>query len=60
MNIYSPLPCKTLKEKFKAFGYVVRHVDRNDVSALANLFDSLPFEAEIVSESFSKIRDRRR
>jgi transketolase N-terminal domain/subunit len=47
VNIYSQLLYKALKEKFKSFGYVVRHVDRNNVSALANLFDSLPFEADI-------------
>ena len=33
-----------LDEKFKAFGYAVRHVDGNDVGALAALFDQLPFE----------------
>lgn len=33
-----------LEEKFRAFGYAVRHVDGNDISALAPLFDDLPFE----------------
>jgi transketolase len=34
-----------LDEKFQAFGYAVRHVDGNDVAALATLFDELPFES---------------
>lgn len=33
-----------LREKFTAFGYAVREVDGNDVRALRNLFDQLPFE----------------
>ena len=33
-----------LEDKFRAFGYAVRHVDGNDVVALAALFDQLPFE----------------
>lgn len=33
-----------LEEKFKAFGYAVRHVDGNDIPALVDLFDDLPFE----------------
>ena len=33
-----------LEEKFTAFGYVVRHVDGNNVSKLAALLESLPFE----------------
>ena len=33
-----------LEEKFAAFGYAVRHVDGNDVAALAVLLDGLPFE----------------
>lgn len=33
-----------LEEKFKAFGYAVRHVDGNNISELVTLFDSLPFE----------------
>jgi len=33
-----------LEDKFRAFGYAVRHVDGNNVAELANLFDALPFE----------------
>jgi transketolase len=33
-----------LEDKFRAFGYAVRHVDGNDVADLAHLFDTLPFE----------------
>ena len=33
-----------LEDKFKAFGYAVRHVDGNDIAALVDLFDQLPFE----------------
>lgn len=33
-----------LEEKFRAFGYAVRHVDGNDVAALVALFACLPFE----------------
>lgn len=33
-----------LEDKFKAFGYAVRHVDGNDVEALVALFKQLPFE----------------
>jgi transketolase len=33
-----------LEQKFTAFGYAVRHVDGNDVSALATVLDGLPFE----------------
>ncbi len=33
-----------LEDKFRAFGYAVRHVDGNNVTELANLFDTLPFE----------------
>lgn len=33
-----------LDEKFRAFGYAVRHVDGNDISALVDLFAQLPFE----------------
>jgi transketolase len=35
-----------LEEKFKAFGFAVRHVDGNDVEALAGLLDQLPFEPD--------------
>lgn len=35
-----------LDEKFKAFGYAVRHVDGNDISALVELFEQLPFEEQ--------------
>jgi transketolase len=34
-----------LEEKFAAFGFAVRHVDGNDISALVTLFSGLPFEA---------------
>lgn len=34
-----------LDDKFRAFGYAVRHVDGNDLSALVSIFDRLPFEA---------------
>jgi transketolase len=34
-----------LEEKFTAFGYTVRHVDGNNVTQLAALLESLPFEA---------------
>ncbi|MEQ8676869.1 MAG: transketolase [Aggregatilineales bacterium] len=34
-----------LHAKFTAFGYAVREVDGNDVDALANLLDGVPFEA---------------
>ncbi|MBN1429540.1 MAG: transketolase [Anaerolineae bacterium] len=33
-----------LEDKFKAFGYAVCHVDGNDIAALVDLFDQLPFE----------------
>jgi transketolase len=33
-----------LEEKFKAFGFVVRHVDGNDIPDLIELFSQLPFE----------------
>jgi transketolase len=33
-----------LEDKFKAFGYAVRHVDGNDIAELVELFDGLPFE----------------
>jgi len=33
-----------LEDKFLAFGYVVRHVDGNDVASLQAVFDALPFE----------------
>jgi transketolase len=33
-----------LEEKFTSFGYAVRHVDGNNISELAALFGSLPFE----------------
>jgi transketolase len=33
-----------LEDKFRAFGYAVRHVDGNDVEALVALFAQLPFE----------------
>ena len=33
-----------LEEKFIAFGYAVRHVGGNNISELASLFGSLPFE----------------
>ena len=35
---------ESLEDKFKAFGYAVRHVDGNDIPALVDLFDDLPFE----------------
>jgi transketolase len=37
-------PLEPLADKFRAFGYAVREVDGNDVTALINLFDKLPFE----------------
>jgi transketolase len=37
-------PLEPLPDKFKAFGYAVREVDGNDVSALVDLFNQLPFE----------------
>ncbi|MBZ0304772.1 MAG: transketolase [Anaerolineae bacterium] len=33
-----------LDDKFAAFGYTVRHVDGNDIAALVQLFDQIPFE----------------
>jgi transketolase len=33
-----------LEDKFRAFGYAVRPVDGNNISALMDLFDQLPFE----------------
>lgn len=33
-----------LDEKFRAFGYAVRHVPGNDVAALAGIFAQIPFE----------------
>ena len=33
-----------LEDKFKAFGYALRHIDGNDVETLAALFEQLPFE----------------
>jgi transketolase len=40
----SVMAMEPLEEKFKAFGYAVRHVDGNDVIELAALFERLPFE----------------
>jgi transketolase len=37
-------PLEPLADKFTAFGYVVREVDGNDIHALVELFDQLPFE----------------
>lgn len=34
-----------LEEKFAAFGFAVRHVDGNDISALTSLFNKVPFES---------------
>ncbi len=34
-----------LYSKFKAFGYAVREVDGNNVAALVDIFDQLPFES---------------
>jgi transketolase len=36
-------PLEPLADKFSAFGYAVREVDGNDVQALVELFDQLPF-----------------
>ena len=33
-----------LATKFSSFGYAVREVDGNDIAALVELFDQLPFE----------------
>lgn len=33
-----------LKEKFESFGFAVREVDGNDIGALIEVFDKLPFE----------------
>lgn len=40
----SVMSMEPLEEKFTAFGYAVRHVDGNNLSALVSLFESLPFE----------------
>jgi transketolase len=32
-----------LEDKFEAFGYEVRHVDGNDIAALAEIFGQVPF-----------------
>ena len=37
---------KPLTEKFKAFGYAVREVDGNNVAALVDIFDQIPYEKE--------------
>ncbi len=37
-------PLEPLADKFRAFGYAVCEVDGNDIEALVNLFDRLPFE----------------
>lgn len=37
-------PLEPLADKFMAFGYAVREVDGNDIPALVELFDRLPFE----------------
>lgn len=39
--------CNTdpLDEKFESFGWAVKHVDGNDVKALKEAFESMPFEA---------------
>lgn len=34
-----------LEDKFRAFGFVVKPVDGNSISALIDIFDALPFEA---------------
>lgn len=34
-----------LDEKFRSFGFSVRHVDGHDLAALVTLFDQIPFEA---------------
>jgi transketolase len=33
-----------LEDKFKAFGYAVRHVNGNDITALVDIFGQVPFE----------------
>lgn len=38
-------PLEPLADKFRAFGYAVREVDGNEVSALLEVFSQLPFEA---------------
>jgi len=37
-------PLEPLEDKFRAFGYVVRTVDGNDVAALRHLLSEVPFE----------------
>jgi transketolase len=37
-------PLEPLADKFAAFGYAVREVDGNDIHALVELFDLVPFE----------------
>ncbi len=37
-------PLEPLADKFRAFGYAVREVDGNDIRALVDLFDRIPFE----------------
>ena len=37
-------PLEPLADKFRAFGFAVREVDGNDITALLDLFDRLPFE----------------
>ena len=34
-----------LDDKFRSFGFAVRHVDGNDIHALISLFDQIPFES---------------
>lgn len=40
----SVMSMEPLEGKFTAFGYAVRKVDGNNISALVSLFDNLPFE----------------
>jgi len=40
----SVMATEPLEDKFRSFGFAVRHVDGNDIQSLISLFDQLPFE----------------
>jgi transketolase len=40
----SVMATEPLDDKFRSFGFAVRHVDGNDIQSLISLFDQLPFE----------------
>jgi transketolase len=42
----SVMATEPLEDKFRSFGFAVRHVDGNDIQSLIMVFDQLPFEQD--------------